>query len=58
MSHSDWWLPVGRMDEATPAPLGFDGKAARIAVRFNGFYLFVAFNGVPGVHVDSAGDLP
>jgi hypothetical protein len=46
------------MDEATPAPLGFDGKAARIAVRFNGFYLFVAFNGVPGVHVDSAGDLP
>jgi hypothetical protein len=46
------------MDEATPAPLGFDRKAARIPVRFNGFYLFVAFDGVLGVHADSAGDLP
>jgi hypothetical protein len=56
--HSDRWLPVGRMDEATPAPLGFDRKAARIAVGFNGFYLFVAFDGVPGVHTDSAGGMP
>jgi hypothetical protein len=55
--YSDRWLPVGRMDEAAPAPLGFDRKAARIAVRFNGFYLFVAFDGVPGVPADSAGGL-
>jgi hypothetical protein len=56
--HSDRWLPVGRLDEATPAPLGFDRKAARTAVRFNDFYLFIAFDGVPGVHADSADGLP
>jgi hypothetical protein len=47
--HSDRWLPVGRMDEAAPAPLGFDRKAARVAVRFNGFYLFVAFSPIPAL---------
>jgi hypothetical protein len=56
--HSDRWLPVGRMDEAAATPPGFDRKAARVAVRFNGFYLFIAFDGVPSVHADSAGGLP
>jgi hypothetical protein len=56
--HSDRWLPVGRMDEAAPTPLGFDRKAAEVAVRFNGFYLFVAFNGVPSAHANGAGGLP
>jgi hypothetical protein len=56
--YSDRWLPVGRLDEAAPAPLGFDRKAAEIAVRFNGFYLFIAFGRVTGVHADSVGSLP
>jgi hypothetical protein len=46
------------MDEAAATPPGFDRKAARVAVRFNGFYLFIAFDGVPSVHADSAGGLP
>ena len=56
--HSDRWLPVGRMDEAAPVPLGFDRKAARAAVRINGFYLFVAFDGVQRPHADSADGRP
>jgi hypothetical protein len=55
--HSERWLPVG-VDEAAATPRGFNRKAAGVAVRFNGFYLFVAFDGVPGVHADSAGGLP
>ena len=46
------------MDEAAAMPRGFNRKAAGVAVRFNGFYLFVAFDGVPGEHADSAGGLP
>jgi hypothetical protein len=37
------WQLVGQMDDAAPAPLGFDPEAAKVGVRFNGFYLFVAF---------------
>ena len=36
------WRFVGKC--GTPAQAGFDPEAARTAVRFNGFYLFVAFN--------------
>jgi hypothetical protein len=46
------------MDEVAVTPFGFDRKVARIAVRFNGFYLSVAFDGVPDVRVDRAGGLP
>lgn len=56
--HSDRWLPVGRMAEAASVPLGFDRKVARVAVRINGFYLFVAFDGVQRPHADSADGPP
>jgi hypothetical protein len=46
------------MDEAAAMPRGFNRKAAGVAVRFDGFYLFVAFDGVPGVYADRAGGLP
>jgi hypothetical protein len=42
------------MAEADPTPLGFDREAARIGVRLNGFYLFVAFSSIPGLRSDSA----
>jgi hypothetical protein len=48
------WKAAGEMDAAGPTPLGFDREAARIGVRLNGFYLFVAFSPIPGSHSDSA----
>jgi len=40
---SEQWIPGGKLDETTPAPIGFDPEAARIGARLNGFYLFIAF---------------
>lgn len=37
------WQFVGLIEETDPLLLGFDRKAATVGVRFNGFYLFVAF---------------
>ena len=54
----DRWLPVGRMDEAAATLLGVDRKAARFAVRFNGFYLFVGFDGRRRPDADSADGPP
>ncbi len=51
---SDQWKAAGEMDAAGPTPLGFDREAARIGVRLNGFYLFVAFSPIPGLRSDSA----
>lgn len=56
--HFDRWLPVGRMDEADATLLSFDRKAARVAVRFNGFYLFVGFDGRRRPDADSADGPP
>ena len=38
------WRFGGRVDERAVKPAGFDSKAAATAVRFNGFYLFQAFD--------------
>ncbi|WP_342211333.1 hypothetical protein [Microvirga pakistanensis] len=38
------WQVAGQMDESGTTPLGFDREAAKIAIRLNGFYLFVAFS--------------
>jgi hypothetical protein len=46
---SEPWQVAGRLAEADPMPLGFDREAARIGVRLNGFYLFVAFSPIPGL---------
>jgi hypothetical protein len=46
------------MDEAGLTPLGFDREAARIGVRLNGFYVFVAFSPIPGLRSDGADGLP
>jgi hypothetical protein len=46
------------MDEAGPTPLGFDREAARIGVRLNGFYVFVAFSPISGLRSDGADGLP
>jgi hypothetical protein len=37
------WEFSGKADGDRPVPLGFDGVAAALGVRFNGFYLFEAF---------------
>jgi hypothetical protein len=37
------WEFTGKADQDRAAPLGFDGAAAALGVRFNGFYLFEAF---------------
>jgi hypothetical protein len=37
------WSYKGRLDSARTTPLGFDARAARTGVRFNGFYLFADF---------------
>lgn len=37
------WKFSGRVNERE-TPLGFDRKAARTGVRFNGFYLFASFS--------------
>ena len=34
------WTFGGKVGETATPPLGFDGRAAATAVRFNGFYLF------------------
>ncbi|WP_372424650.1 hypothetical protein [Salinarimonas chemoclinalis] len=34
------WAFVGRLDGETPAPRGFDTRAADVLARWNGFYLF------------------
>lgn len=36
------WTFGGKLEDLHAAPLGFDGKAAAAAVRFNGYYLFQA----------------
>ncbi|WP_262299877.1 hypothetical protein [Microvirga sesbaniae] len=41
---SEQWQAAGQLVEADPMPVGFDREAARIGVRLNGFYLFVAFS--------------
>jgi hypothetical protein len=48
----DQWQAAGQMDEATPAPLGFNREAARIGIHLNGFYLFVAFSPIPALKSD------
>jgi hypothetical protein len=55
---SDQWQAAGQMDEATPAPLGFDREAARIGIHLNGFYLFMAFSPIPASKSDGADHLP
>ncbi len=50
---SDQWQVAGRIDEADPMPLGFAREAARIGMRLNGFYLFVAFSPISGLRSDS-----
>jgi hypothetical protein len=54
---SDRWQVAGRINEADPTPLGFDREAARIGVRLNGFYLFVAFSPIPALRSDGANHL-
>ena len=39
------WVFSGKLDGRHAAPLGFDEKAAAAGVRFNGFHLFVDFEG-------------
>jgi hypothetical protein len=55
---SDRWQAAGQMDEAGLTPLGFDREAARIGVRLNGFYVFVAFSPIPSLRSDGADGLP
>jgi hypothetical protein len=55
---SDQWQAAGQMDEAAPAPLGFDWEAARIGIHLNGFYLFVAFSPIPALKSDGADHPP
>jgi hypothetical protein len=55
---SDQWQVAGQMDEADPVPLGFDREAARIGIRLNGFYLFVAFGPIPALRSDGANHPP
>jgi hypothetical protein len=50
---SDQWQVAGQIDKADPMPLGFDREAARIGMRLNGFYLFVAFRPISGLRSDS-----
>jgi hypothetical protein len=38
------WVFRGRLEGGEDAPFGFDPKAAAAGVRFNGFYLFSAFD--------------
>jgi len=51
---SDLWQAVGELDETSPMPLGFDREAARIGSQINGFYLFIAFEPIPGPGTDGA----
>ncbi|WP_245259024.1 hypothetical protein [Salinarimonas rosea] len=37
------WAFVGRLDGETPVPHGFDTRAADVLARWNGFYLFEAW---------------
>lgn len=37
------WEFGGKLDAQRPFLLGFDPRAAKTGVRFNGFYLFQAF---------------
>jgi len=55
---SDQWQAAGQMDEAIPAPLGFDREAARIGIHLNGFYLFVAFSPISALKSDDADHPP
>jgi hypothetical protein len=34
------WEFSGKVDQANPPPVGFDGRVAPTAVRFNGCYFF------------------
>ncbi len=54
--NSESWRVAGKLAEADPMPLGFDREAARVGVRLNGYYLFVAFSPIPGLR--SGGELP
>ena len=47
--NSESWRVAGQLAEADPMPLGFDREAARVGVRLNGFYLFVAFSPILGL---------
>ncbi|MCE4226438.1 hypothetical protein HCU64_22070 [Methylobacterium sp. C25] len=38
------WSFGGKIEEHSTVTPGFDGKAAATSVRFNGFYLFQAFD--------------
>ncbi|MFC5086176.1 hypothetical protein [Microvirga arabica] len=49
---SDRWQVAGQMDESGATPLGFDWEAAKIGIRLNGFYLFVAFRPVRKLRSD------
>jgi hypothetical protein len=42
------WVFQGKLEDPENAPLGFDAKAAAAGVRFNGFYLFAAFDRLDG----------
>ena len=50
--HSDRWQVAGQMDESGATPLGFDREAAKIGIRLNGFYLFVAFSPIRKLRSD------
>ena len=40
----EFWEFSGKADQQLGAPAGFNGAAAIIGIRFNGFYLFEGFS--------------